>query len=195
MEERSRGREPGDGVNIYLVGFMGVGKSAVGRSLARQLQMRFLDSDRSIEHFVGKAVADIFADEGEERFRELEREFVERGHPTRGVVVSCGGGLVVQDGMVERLQKRGLVYCLFASVETILARTQHNNRRPLLNVPDPGKRVKELLAKREAVYKQAGTGISTENRSIHEVVHHIVRHYEHHAPQFDFMAQSSNVQE
>src|SRR4051812_46435873 len=81
--------------NLYLVGFMGTGKSTVGRQLARQMGFEFIDSDHEIERRQGKPVSQIFAEEGEARFRALEREFIEHGHPTKKCVVSCGGGLVV----------------------------------------------------------------------------------------------------
>ena len=81
--------------NLYLVGFMGVGKSVIGRSVAAELGMRFIDSDRAIEKEQGCRIADIFKAEGEARFREYERRFVESGHPSHGCVVACGGGLVI----------------------------------------------------------------------------------------------------
>src|SRR4051812_7704562 len=85
--------------NLYLVGFMGTGKSTVGRQVARQLGFQFLDSDHEIERLQGKPVARIFAEEGEAKFRTLEREFIERGHPADRCIVACGGGLVVPPGM------------------------------------------------------------------------------------------------
>ena len=80
---------------------------------------------------------EIFKKEGEARFREYERSFIESGHAATGYVVACGGGLVVQPGMVDLLRARGVVVSLFASVETIIERTARNNKRPLLNVEDP----------------------------------------------------------
>ena len=163
--------------NLYLVGFLGVGKSAIGRRLAAEMKMRFMDSDRCIEEAAGKTVAEIFESDGEARFRELEREFVETGHPGRGCVVSCGGGLVVQPGMKERLKEKGVVVSLFAPVESILERTSRNKNRPLLNVENPEERIRALLAEREPVYMDAGICISTAGRSISEVVRHIARSY------------------
>lgn len=163
--------------NLYLVGFMGVGKSAVGRATARHLGYRFIDSDRAIEERLGQPIKDFFASSGEAAFRVLEREFMEGGHPPAGCVVACGGGLVTPPGMTELVRSKGVAICLFASVETILRRTMNNDRRPLLNVPDPAARVRELLAQREAVYRSVGPGICTENRTITDVVLHIVRLY------------------
>jgi len=163
--------------NIYLIGFMGVGKSAVGRALARSLQMNFIDSDHVIEQRAGKSVSEIFADEGEPAFRQLEREFVENGHQESGAVVSCGGGVPMQPGMHELRSQKGVVICLFARPETIIRRTVGNPKRPLLNVENPEQRVRELMQQREPVYMDTGIGISTESRTIPEVVKNIIRVY------------------
>jgi shikimate kinase len=163
--------------NIYLIGFMGVGKSTVGNRLARELNYSFFDSDEAIEKRVGKTIPEIFADEGEAAFRQYEREFIDSGHPAEGCVISCGGGLVIQEGMTERLKSKGIVICLFASLESILKRTQRNMNRPLLNVDDPEARIRELLAAREPIYMNAGICISTEGRTISEVVRHLQRTY------------------
>ena len=160
---------------------MGVGKSAVGRSLARALGLRFYDSDWSIEKAAGKPITRIFAEEGEAAFREKERIFIESGHPSRGCVVACGGGLPVQPGMDALLKEKGLVICLFAGAETILRRTLGNPKRPLLNVEDPEARVRELMAEREPVYLKAGIGVSTEGRGINDVVKSIARIYRQEA--------------
>lgn len=163
--------------NLYLVGFMGVGKSAVGRKVARELRYRFLDSDHQIEKKVGKKIPEIFAKEGEAAFRAMERKFIESGHPGKGCVVSCGGGLVVEDGMSDLLKQKGIVVCLFASAETVIERTSRNTNRPLLNVEDPEGRVRQLLAEREPVYMNAGACITTEGRTMAEVVRHVIRTY------------------
>ena len=163
--------------NLYLVGFMGVGKSAIGRRLAKALGFRFLDSDREIERRAGMTIPEIFEQQGEAAFRKMELEFIEGGHPECSTVVSCGGGLVVQPGMDKLIKSKGEVFCLFASLETILERTGRNTNRPLLNVDDPAKRIRELLAEREPIYRRVGTCISTEGRSIQEVARHVARSY------------------
>ncbi|HBR93218.1 MAG TPA: shikimate kinase [Opitutae bacterium] len=156
---------------------MGVGKSAIGRRVARELGLRFIDSDHQIEKEQGMKIPEIFASAGESRFRELERQFIESGHPESGCVVSCGGGLVVQPGMKEIIKQKGLVICLFASAESIIERTSRNQDRPLLNVPDPAAKVRELLAEREPIYMDCGACITTEGRTIPEVVRHMIRTY------------------
>lgn len=163
--------------NIYLVGFMGVGKSTVGSRLARELRYSFLDSDEWIEKRTGKSIPEIFADEGESVFRQYEREFIDSGHPAEGCVVSCGGGLIIQEGMLETLKSKGIVICLFASMESILNRTQRSKNRPLLDVDDPEARIRKLFAEREPVYMKAGICISTEGRPVSEVVRHLLRTY------------------
>ena len=163
--------------NLYLVGFMGVGKSALGRRVAKQLNYQFIDSDQSIEKVCGRPISEIFKNEGEASFRQYELEFIQSGHPSNKCVVSCGGGLVIQDGMQERLKNNGVIICLFASLETIIERISRNNDRPLINVSNPEKQIRELYAERESVYMKSGPCISTEGRTIAEVVRHILRTY------------------
>jgi shikimate kinase len=172
-------REPD--VNLYLVGFMGTGKTTVGRAVALKLGFQALDSDYEIERMMGKPVAQIFAAEGEPAFRALERKFVESGHPGRGVVVACGGGLIVQPGLLSLLQARGVVICLHATLETILQRVGQTRTRPLLNVEDPEVRLRRLFAEREEIYKRAGTVILTDFRPQHDIVMHVLRTYRREA--------------
>lgn len=164
-------------VNLYLVGFMGVGKSTTGRAVAAHLGSQALDSDHEIERQTGKSVAQIFAEDGEAAFRMLERKFIEMDHPGRGVVVSCGGGLVVQPGMIELLQSKGVVISLHASIATILQRTSQSHARPLLNVENPGERIRRLFSEREEFYRRAGTVILTDSRPQHEMILHVLRTY------------------
>jgi shikimate kinase len=173
-----------DNINLYLVGFMGTGKSTVGRLLARQLGRQFLDSDHEIERGAGKPVARIFAEDGEARFRALEREFVEHGHPAEGVIVACGGGLVVPPGMLELLRARGVVICLHAPIETILQRTMHATHRPLLQVENPEQRLRDLHAQREATYRRTGTLVLTDKRPMREIAAHVLRVYRFEAAHF-----------
>ena len=163
--------------NIYLVGFMGVGKSAIGRRLASEMGYKFIDSDHQIEKRVGRRISEIFEVEGEAQFRQYERDFISSGHPDTACIVSCGGGLVIQPGMQQLLKQSGLVICLFASAESIIERTSRNKNRPLLNVENPAEQVRMLLAEREPIYMNSGICISTEGRTIAEVVQHIKRSY------------------
>jgi shikimate kinase len=163
--------------NLYLVGFMGTGKSTVGRQAARQLGFEFLDSDHEIERLQGKPVSQIFAEQGEPSFRAMERAFIEQGHPRQRCVVSCGGGLVVPPGMLELLRSRGVIICLHAPIETILQRIMQATHRPLLEVENREQRLRELFAQRESLYRQTGTMVLTDKRPLREIVAHVLRVY------------------
>jgi shikimate kinase len=155
---------------------MGTGKTTVGRVVAHRIGFRCVDSDHEIERSAGKPVAEIFSSEGEAAFRARERQFIEKGHAGERLVVACGGGLVVQDGMIGLLSTKGVVVCLHASIDTILARTgRHARTRPLLDVEDPNSRARALYAEREAVYRSAGTVILTDSRPLSEIAAHVVR--------------------
>ena len=171
-------------VNLYLVGFMGTGKTTIGRAVAQRLGFALLDSDQEIERAQGRAIADIFATDGEAAFRAMERAYVEKGHQATRAVVSCGGGLVVQPGMLAALQERGVVICLHASIETILARTARHRHRPLLNVEDPDAQVRALYAVREPIYKRAGTVLLTDSRPLGDIVAHVIRAWRREAVDF-----------
>jgi shikimate kinase len=171
-------------VNLYLVGFMGTGKSTVARAVGQKLGFHVVDSDHEIERLKGKTIPDIFAQEGEAAFRGFERDFVEHGHPADRTVVACGGGLVVQPNMLELLKSKGVVVCLHASLETILARTARHRNRPLLAVENPEERIRTLYAAREPIYKKSGTVILTDARPLHDVVAHVVRAWRRDAVDF-----------
>lgn len=171
-------------VNLYLVGFMGTGKSTIGRAVAHKLGFQLLDTDHEIERRQGRSVADIFAQLGEPAFRAMERELIEHGHPAERMVVSCGGGLVVQPGMLDLLKSKGVVVCLHASLETIFARTVRHRNRPLLEVEDPLERIRALYAAREPIYKQAGTVILTDGRPLHDLTGHVLRAWRRDAADF-----------
>jgi shikimate kinase len=171
-------------VNLYLVGFMGTGKTTVGRAAAHRLGFAYLDSDYEIERRCGREIPRIFAEDGEAAFRAMEREFVESGHPAERTVVACGGGLIIPPGMLEALQSRGVVICLHASVATILERTGRQDNRPLLAGADPEARIRSLHAEREPIYRRAGTVILTDSRSVREITAHVVRIWERESAAF-----------
>jgi shikimate kinase len=171
-------------VNLYLVGFMGTGKSTVGRAVAHRLGFHMVDSDHEIERLQQKTIPQIFAEAGEAAFRAMEREFIERGHAGERTVISCGGGLVVQPGMLEVLKSKGVVVCLHASVETILARTSRQQNRPLLVAENPEERIRTLFAQREPIYRQCGTVILTDSRPLTEIAGHVMRAWRRDAGDF-----------
>lgn len=167
--------------NLYLVGFAGTGKSTIGRQVARELGYRLCDSDHEIEREQGRAITEIFAQDGEEAFRAMERKFIESGHPAEGCVVACGGGLIVPEGMLELVRSRGIVICLHASIETVLERTSRTNHRPLLQAENREERLRKLYAAREGVYRRTGTMILTDSRPLREIVGHVLRVYRQEA--------------
>jgi shikimate kinase len=171
-------------VNLYLVGFMGTGKSTVGRLVARRIGFKQLDSDHEIERHQGRTIAEIFARDGEAAFRDMERAFVESGHAPERTVIACGGGLVVQPGMLGRLREKGVVICLHASLETVLERTQRHHNRPLLEVDDPMARIRELYAARESIYRRSGSLILTDGRPLNDIVAHVLRTWRREAADF-----------
>jgi shikimate kinase len=171
-------------VNLYLVGFMGTGKTTVARAVGQKIGFQVIDSDHEIERLKAKPIPAIFAEEGEPAFRVLEREFIDKGHPASRTVVACGGGLVVQPNMLELLKSKGVVVCLHASLETILARTARHRNRPLLAVENPEERIRTLYAARESIYKQSGTVILTDARPLHDIVAHVIRSWRRDAVDF-----------
>lgn len=169
--------DKGVGKNIYLIGFMGVGKSSVGRKLAQKLGMLFIDSDRAIEQKEQKSVSNIFNESGERYFRELERQFIQSGHPDKGCVIACGGGLPIEEGIIDLLKSRGLVIALFARSQTILERTDRRDTRPMLNVEDKEEHINKLLATRQEVYQKADYLFFSEGRRVEDVASDIARVY------------------
>lgn len=163
---------------------MGTGKTTVGRTVAHRIGFKCVDSDHEIEREAGKPVARIFSEDGEPAFRQLERRFIEEGHAGEKLVVACGGGLVVQEGMLALLARKGVVVCLHASIETILARTGRQDHRPLLNVADPAARIRSLFAEREAIYRKSGTLVLTDGRPVREIATHVIRIWRRDAAAF-----------
>jgi shikimate kinase len=164
---------------------MGTGKTSVGRAVAQRIGFKCVDSDHEIERRAAKPISAIFATDGEAAFRAHERWFVEEGHAHERLVVACGGGLVVQPGMLGQLAQRGVVICLHASIETILARTSRLRKtRPLLDVEDPDDRARQLYADRESIYRSAGTVILTDARPLSDVAAHVIRVWRREAVDF-----------
>lgn len=166
--------------NLYLAGFMGTGKTSIGREVAKSLRYRFIDSDRWIEKDCGMKIPEIFATHGEKWFRARELRFVTEGHPEEGCVVACGGGLVTEEEARRGLEDRGLLVALFASPETVLLRTSRNKNRPLLRTGNPEQRIRELMAVRDPIYRSIPLAVSTDGRSFGDVRDAILRIYRTH---------------
>jgi 3-dehydroquinate synthase len=140
--------------NIFLVGLMGAGKTTIGRMLARRLGMRFADSDHEIEARTGASVPWIFEIEGEPSFRKREAEMIRELTAGSGLVLATGGGAVLNPDSRRLLAERGTVIYLRASVNSILARTAHDKNRPLLQTADPRRKLEDLTAQREPLYRE-----------------------------------------
>lgn len=160
--------------NIYLVGFMGTGKTVVGEILAKKLAKDFVEMDTFIEAKEGSEVVDIFAKKGEAYFRELEKELLKELSVKKDLVISCGGGLICDSENLNQLKETGVVFSLQASVSTIYRRTKEHTNRPILNVNDPQEKIKQLLAKRAPYYAQAQHLIDTDNLSPEEIANKII---------------------
>ena len=140
--------------NIFLVGLMGAGKTTIGRMLARRLGMQFVDSDHEIEARTGASVPWIFEIEGEPSFRRREADMIRELTAASGLVLATGGGAVLNPDSRRLLSERGTVIYLRASVNSILARTSHDKNRPLLQTADPRKKLEDLTAQREPLYRE-----------------------------------------
>ena len=163
--------------NLVLAGFMGSGKSSVGRLVAEQLHFQFVDTDALIEKRAGKYISDIFEQDGEPAFRKLEREVVAELNGEERMVVSTGGGMIVDPANLALLKEHALVVCLWASPETIWERTRYSSHRPLLQEADPQAKIRRLLAEREPFYRQADVLVNTERRSVREVAAHVLHEF------------------
>ena len=161
-------------VNLALIGFMGTGKTSVGRLVSEQLNFGFLDTDEQIQTHTGRLIADIFSKDGEPAFRELERQVVEELSARSQLVISTGGGLPTIPNTLENLKRHALVVCLWSAPDKIWERVHHQSHRPLLHDADPQKKIRDLLAVREPFYKQADVLINTDTRSLREVAQQVV---------------------
>ena len=154
--------------NIVLIGFMGAGKTCVGKIMADTLGRPFCDVDSAVEQAIGMPIAAYFAQAGETAFRDREQEAVERICQRTGQVIATGGGVVLRQQNIDRLKATGVVVCLAASEQEIVARTAADNGRPLLNRPDRLQVIRELLAERLPQYRQADIWLDTDGKSATE---------------------------
>jgi len=160
-------------MNIYLVGFMGTGKSVVGHELARQKKWKFLDLDQLIELRQKSAISDIFAKKGEPYFRKAETKALKEVAKEDNFVIACGGGIVTRKENILAMKETGIIVCLSATPAVILKRTSGCTHRPLLNVPDPKKQIEVMLKLRAPYYALSDKTINTSRLSLKEVVRKI----------------------
>ena len=155
--------------NIVLVGFMGTGKTVIGKKVAEKLGHEYLSTDDLIEQLSGKKISEIFAQDGEPVFREMECNVVKDISEKEDLVIDTGGGIVLNSNNVHLLRKNGNIICLWASSEVIYKRVKKHTHRPLLNVPDPLKKINDLLEKRRPFYESADYFINTDDMTLDEV--------------------------
>jgi len=159
--------------NIYLVGFMGTGKTAVGGVLAGKLNFKFVDLDDLIEGKEGIKIVDIFAKKGEVYFRDLESTVLKETGVEEKLVVACGGGIVIRTANLDFLEKNGLTVCLDAEPKIIYERIRKFKHRPLLNVSNPEEEIEKLLNARKEFYSRIKRHIDTSSLTIEETADRI----------------------
>lgn len=152
--------------NLVLLGFMGTGKSAVGRRVAALAGRPFREMDAELERRAGKPIARIFAEDGETAFRDLESALAEEWGRKDGAVISCGGGVVLREQNLRALGAHGVLVCLTARPDVILERTARSKKRPLLDVADPGAKIRELLVARAPHYAQVPHQLDTSDADV-----------------------------
>jgi shikimate kinase len=161
--------------NLFLIGPMGAGKSAVGRQLARLLHLEFLDSDEEIESRTGVDIPFIFEKEGEAGFRKREAKVIEDLSQKDGVVLATGGGVVMDPQNRNHLGARGFVIYLHTSVDQQLARTRKGRDRPLLDNDDPRAVLDALMGIRDPLYREiADLTVETDGRKVRAVANEIL---------------------
>lgn len=141
-------------MTLALVGMPGCGKSTVGRHLARHLGLRLVDSDHEIERRIGMPIREWFELHGEAAFRDIEQEVIERLCADDGIVLATGGGAVLRPANREQLRQRAHVFYLRSTPEELFRRLRHDTHRPLLQVRDPLRRLRELYRERDPLYRQ-----------------------------------------
>jgi shikimate kinase/3-dehydroquinate synthase len=162
------------GGNIVITGFMGVGKSEVGREVARRLGREFVDMDALIEQRVGMTIPEIFAQRGEGFFRHQERELCQELAKRHGLVIATGGGALIPDENRQILGANGLLVCLTCDVGEILRRLAQAEDRPLLDVADRREHIETLLAERHEAYKRIPHQIDTTGLTVEEVAERVI---------------------
>ena len=161
---------------LFLVGPMGAGKSTIGKRLAQRLQLDFADSDKEIEKRTGASIALIFELEGEQGFRQREASIIDELSNMDKIVLATGGGAILSSTNRDLLRQRGTTIYLQTSVEFQLQRTSRDSKRPLLQTENPRKKLEELLAIRDPLYRElADIIVRTDGRHVNAVVSEIIR--------------------
>ena len=161
-------------MNIVLIGFMGCGKTTIGRKLAVRLGYRFIDTDYQIEKEQNTRVKEIFSKQGETHFRTLETDLLQRLTRVNNTIVATGGGILTTPGNLEIIHKIGKSVYLKACVEDIFERISRNDKRPMLQTENPLQTVITLLDKRQGYYEQADYTINTASLKMGNIVSRII---------------------
>lgn len=161
--------------NIFLLGFMGAGKSTVGTILAEKIGYSYRDADKFIETRAGATITQIFADHGEKYFRDLESESMEFLSTQQGQVIATGGGVIQRDRNWDAMKSGGITIYLQAPIEVIWERIKDSKDRPLLQVENPLETASDLLKKRTPLYEKADLVVDTSELSLEEVAEEIIR--------------------
>jgi len=160
--------------NIILVGFMGTGKTTIATKLANRLGMNYVSTDDLIEKREKRTINEIFTHDGEDAFRDIESEIVREASAMENTVIDAGGGAVLRDENMANFRSSGIIICLTADEDIVMARTKKYKHRPLLNVEDPKQRIRTLIAKRAPYYAKADHCIDTGKLTIRQVIDKIV---------------------
>ena len=164
---------------LALVGLPGSGTSTVGRQLARRLNLSFIDSDHAIEERLGCSIREFFEVEGEERFRDIETQVIQKLLQEKYGVISTGGGSVLRPLNRQELHSKAKVFYLRASPEEVFRRLKHDQNRPLLQVADPLTRLKDIYSIRDPLYREtAHHVVETGRPKISNMVHNIIAQLE-----------------
>ena len=161
--------------NIVLVGMMGAGKTTVGEFLSAKLNRELKDIDRVIEQEQKKSIIEIFTNDGEEAFRQLESETIEKFSNMSNLIISTGGGALEKANNLSNLQKNGIIIYLKADIEELFKRVKNETQRPLLKEQDPLEVIKKLIKKREKFYLMADITIITDNKSPEKITEEIIK--------------------
>jgi shikimate kinase len=162
-------------MNIVLTGFMGTGKTAVGRRLAEQLHLQFVDVDATVVKRAGRPIHEIFAAKGEAAFRELESAVIAEVASGDKTVIATGGGALINPKNREHLQRQGILVCLTARVGTLLDRLKDDVTRPLLAGENLSERLERLMKERQTVYDLCQVQVATDDKTIAEVAEEIIQ--------------------
>lgn len=161
--------------NIYIVGPMGAGKSTIGRQIAQQLHLEFVDSDTEIERRTGAEIAWVFDVEGEDGFRKREADVISDLTEQQGIVLATGGGSIISKDVRNKLSARGFVVYLETTIDKQVARTQRDKRRPLLRSDNPRQVLEDLAGERNPLYEEiADLTVHTDDQSAKLVAKEII---------------------